>query len=340
MAPNSGAQVAILLLGLFLAASQLLQVLLGGRKWSARLDRLGTHAALLLACSMLLEMLDRVTMTGERNLPWLEAGIAFAVAGAVLTLHRIVTSGRILGLPVSSLVARSILVTVCAAAAGWAGQQFCSNAIGRDGLGLFFDTPGKLQKINEQVAVTDAGRRIPLFRWDVSDAEYREYRQSEATRLSLITQAAIPRSPVNMHANCHGWVFSNSQFLLQGRYVEWILQDNGYTQTQTPGPEDLVVYRDEDGSIVHTGVVRGVLDDGTIIIESKFGLEGLYLHEPQAQPYSTDYVFYRSDRQGHTLAIEESATPHVAERLDDASDELHSSTERRPVSCSTLDRAS
>ena len=80
--------------------------------------------------------------------------------------------------------------------------------------------------------MTDTGRRIPLFRWEVSDAEYRKYRQSEATRLSMFAKAAIPRSPSDRHSNCHGWVFSNSQFLLQGRYVEWILKDNGYTRTR------------------------------------------------------------------------------------------------------------
>lgn len=338
--PNTGAQVAILLLSLFLAASQLLQVLLGERKWSARLDRLGTHAALLLACSLLLEMLDHATMASEQSVPWLEAGIAFTVAGAVIVLHRVITSGRLFGLRVSSRAARSVLVTLCAAAAGWAGQQFCSNAIGKDGLGLFYNTPGTLEEVNEQVAVTDAGRRIPLYRWQVSDAEYRTYRQNEAARLSLFTQAAIPRSPSSPQANCHGWVFSDNQFLLQGRYVEWILKDNGYAQTQSPGPEDLVVYRDEHGSIVHTGIVRGVLDDGTIMIESKFGLDGLYLHEPQAQPYATDYVFYHSARHGHTIAIEDSTPSHVASRLDSDSDELHTSTESRPVACSAAGRAS
>ncbi len=338
--PNTGAQVAILLLSLFLAASQLFQVLLGERKWSARLDWIGTHAALLLACALLLEMLDRVTLTGERNLPWLEAAVAFTVAGAVIALHRVVTSGRMIGIRVSSRVARSVLVTVCAVAAGWSAQQFCTDVMAKDGLGLFFNTPGTLQEINEQVAVTDAGRRIPLFRWEVSDAEYRQYRQSEAVRLSMITQAAIPRSPSNMHANCHGWVFSDSQFLLQGRYVEWILKDNGYTRTQSPDPEDLVVYRDEHGAIVHTGVVRGVLGDGTIMVESKFGLDGLYLHEPQAQPYATDFVFYHSDRRGHTIAIEDSTSPRVAERQDGDPGELHSSTPSRPVTCSVTDLAS
>ena len=97
---------------------------------------IGTHAALLLACSLLLEMLDRVTMSGDQNMPWLEAGIAFTVAGAVIALHRIVTSGRMIGLRVSSRVARSVLVAVCAVAAGWSAQQFCNERHGEGWSGV------------------------------------------------------------------------------------------------------------------------------------------------------------------------------------------------------------
>ena len=146
--PNTVPQVAILLLSLFLAASQLFQVLLGERKWSARLDRLGTHAALLLACSLLLEMLDRATLSGDQNMPWLEAGIAFTVAGAVIALHRIVTSGRMIGLRVSSRVARSMLVAVCAAAAGWSGSAVLRILRWRPGPGW----PGVVLQHARQVA--------------------------------------------------------------------------------------------------------------------------------------------------------------------------------------------
>ena len=76
------------------------------------------------------------------------------------------------------------------------------------------------------------------------------------------------------------------------------------------------------------------------MVESKFGLDGLYLHEPQAQPYATDFVFYHSDRRGHTIAIEDSTSPRVAERQDGDPGELHSSTPSRPVTCSVTDLAS
>jgi len=56
--------------------------------------------------------------------------------------------------------------------------------------------------------------------------------------------------------------------LLRGREVVQILRDNGYRVTLSPRAEDLVVYRNEAGEIVHTGIVSGVLDDGTVLVES------------------------------------------------------------------------
>ena len=172
LVPNTGAQVAILLLSLFLAASQLFQVLLGSAIGLPGWIGLGAHAALLLACSLLLELLDHVTLSGEQNMPWLEAGIAFTVAGAVIALHWIVTSGRMVGIRVSSRVARGVLVTVCAVAAGWSAQQFCNDVTARGWVGVVLQHAWQLQEVREQVAVTDAGRRIPLYRWEVSDAEF------------------------------------------------------------------------------------------------------------------------------------------------------------------------
>jgi hypothetical protein len=44
---------------------------------------------------------------------------------------------------------------------------------------------------------------------------------------------------------------------------------------------DVIVYRTEDGTVTHTGVVREVDPDGNpSLVESKFGALGLYLHDP------------------------------------------------------------
>lgn len=80
-----------------------------------------------------------------------------------------------------------------------------------------------------------------------------------------------------------------------------VLEDNGYLATPTPRAGDLVVHRSRSSEIQHTGLVRGVLDDGTVIEESKWGVAaGRFLHLPDSQPYGSA-TYYRSPRVGHLL---------------------------------------
>ena len=50
---------------------------------------------------------------------------------------------------------------------------------------------------------------------------------------------------------------------------------------------------------------------GGVLIESKWGFLGRFLHEPKNQCYSQDFAYYRSPRQGHLLRIEQ---PRLASR--------------------------
>ena len=99
--------------------------------------------------------------------------------------------------------------------------------------------------------------------------------------------------------NCHGWVFTGGQFWLSGVEVAQILRDNDYQAVSVPRPGDIIVYR-RGPEIVHTGLVRAV-DDLGVIIESKWGTRGRYIHVPENQDYADDFTYYRSGRQGHLL---------------------------------------
>ena len=70
-----------------------------------------------------------------------------------------------------------------------------------------------------------------------------------------------------------------------------------------PEPGDLIVYRDVDNSIMHTGVVKAIGKDGFSLIESKWGFHGRFLHESKVQAYSDNFAFYRSPRNGHLLKV-------------------------------------
>ena len=113
----------------------------------------------------------------------------------------------------------------------------------------------------------------------------------------------IQRAPAGPLANCHGWVFLDGQYLISGDAVQRILDDNAYEVVEEAIAGDVIIYRDNDRNIVHSGLVRGVLNDGTIIIESKWGVEGVFLHNPLDTPYSVLFDYYRSPRPTHRVKI-------------------------------------
>ncbi len=103
------------------------------------------------------------------------------------------------------------------------------------------------------------------------------------------------------HCNCHGWTFTGGQFWVQPRDVPVILEDNGYDEVEAPKPNDVAVYRDAGGAISHTGVVRFV-GGGLILVESKWGRIGRFLHPHDVHCYGADRcAFYRSERVSHIL---------------------------------------
>ena len=104
------------------------------------------------------------------------------------------------------------------------------------------------------------------------------------------------------NTNCHGFVFTASRYWIGGSQVDAILEDNGYQPVAAVRPDDIAVYRSADGTVMHTGIVRGTASDGVILVESKWGQGGRFVHRHDRQPYSdTECTFYRSPRQGHLL---------------------------------------
>jgi hypothetical protein len=105
-----------------------------------------------------------------------------------------------------------------------------------------------------------------------------------------------------VQSNCHGWVFSQGQHIVRSEDVELILNENNYTQVSKAESNDIAVYRSEKGEILHTGVVRGLLE-GATVVESKWGIGALYMHIAEEQPYSQNISFYRTDRGSHDILI-------------------------------------
>jgi hypothetical protein len=153
-------------------------------------------------------------------------------------------------------------------------------------------------------ATTDAGTPIELLK-------------AEDGRLTDVPLAAlfgdyfreriIEVAATDDRANCHGWVFTGGRYAVGGHDVDAILADNQYHPVQEPQPGDVIVYRDAQGKVMHSGLVR-LADGDLVLVESKWGAHARYLHRPLDQAYAAQYGFYRSPRQGHLISLEGEAS--------------------------------
>jgi hypothetical protein len=149
---------------------------------------------------------------------------------------------------------------------------------------------------------TDAGTPVPVY----SAAVQRPRDQLLRDEKNILSgfeweNRVIHRSPADDGSNCHGWVFTGGKYWVVGSDVMTIVRQNGYRPVRYPLPGDLVVYKREDESVSHTGIVRSV--GAVTMVESKWGWMGVYLHAVESSCYGTRYTFYHNPtRSGHQFA--------------------------------------
>ena len=148
----------------------------------------------------------------------------------------------------------------------------------------------------DAIIETDRGTRIPAYfcrlAATVSDVPPSGF-------AGLIIQQADS----DCGGNCHGLTFAAGRFWLDDADVDRILLDNGYERITRPAVDDVIVYRDSAGNVVHTGVVKAVGKKGFVLIESKWGTLGRYLHLPEVSVYPDRHEFYHTSRPDHLLRI-------------------------------------
>jgi hypothetical protein len=175
-----------------------------------------------------------------------------------------------------------------------------------------------VKPINSAVAITDKGRTLPLFHYEalvlqreacphlpptdvtrklILEAAERQFLKN--TRLDGIAKTRV-FEPSGI-SNCHGWIFASGNFAISDAFVPLILEDNGYASVTEPQGGDIVVIHN-GSEIIHSGIVRN-RERGAFLMESKWGPLGVYLHGPEAHPFSGNVAFYRSARAGHLLTI-------------------------------------
>lgn len=244
-------------------------------------------------------------LTPELAVPLAGGG---AVVGILAVLFSTASVRRFIGLCLKPLAHRRVVGAAALLAASgvwvyeaWRFDRVCEQRMNDTLEQAFESVPVGTSETNTPAA-TDRGTPVPLLS-PTAPLPPDEVAKLEATTVAVTSQLGefIRREPPKDDSNCHGWVFTGGRFHLGGRYVPVILADNGYTPVSTPAPGDVCVYRGIADEVAHSGVVRAVLSDGTVLVESKWGRMGVYLHEADESAYGTKYTFYRSSRAGHLL---------------------------------------
>ncbi len=153
--------------------------------------------------------------------------------------------------------------------------------------------------------VTDLGQTIelelPVDPANLADLE--DLEESSVPIQQYQHNWLIRRGPPDDTSNCHGWVFTNGKYNIAGKSVTTILEQNSYVQVTRIEAGDLVVYRNTNGEISHTGIVRTVFAENDVLVESKWGRMGVYLHPVEKSCYGHDFEYYRCERGTHLINL-------------------------------------
>jgi len=174
------------------------------------------------------------------------------------------------------------------------------------------------------IALTDSGRELPLFYYEVAltirKDEYVDP-QSRQQRETLLLSAEqhflqnvnsderqlVRVSGPELGVNCHGWVFLDGRIGVKDEHIASVLRDNGYQSVDQPAVGDLAIYQ-EDEKVIHSGVV--VSSDGSPQVESKWGPFSVFRHA--ADGYFRGVCgFWRSPRPGHSLRLQTRAAANA-----------------------------
>jgi hypothetical protein len=308
-------QVWVLLIAfaVAVAATGLLSIQFAlGRIWS----RLAWPLIAVLAAGYCLAAADSLRVA---ELFRLERGIAVLCQAAIIVVAAVAV---IMLLKAGSWLLKSpsagtkrakltALVMCQLVVAGWAGWRLWEVAVTTNTLPMLGSLD--LEAIPGEGLLTDKGRVIPVYRSLIAPnlARYVE------TADPAYANRRIQRAARDEQSNCHGWVFTGGQYLLKGNDVELILADNDYHLTTQPRAGDVIVYRDAFKQVLHTGLVRVADEDGTVLIESKWGIDERFLHLPEDQHYSQRFSYYhrQDSSQRQELLAADGRSPHLVQAV-------------------------
>jgi hypothetical protein len=200
-----------------------------------------------------------------------------------------------------------VLMAAGIALAGWQMWQMDS-AFERDmnetevHLTLLTD-PSSLNLATARRARTDAGTAVALYSPQAISEDERSsvpemrYLQQQHMELKVIQTA-----PPDPRYNCHGWVFAGGRYWVRSDAVNRVLADNRYDKVERPAAGDVAIFRNEKGEVTHSALVRSADEGAPVLLESKWGRLGRYVHTASDHAYCGHTVtYYRAQREGHLL---------------------------------------
>lgn len=98
--------------------------------------------------------------------------------------------------------------------------------------------------------------------------------------------------------NCHGWTFTMGRRAVGVEEVHTLLKSGRYTKVPIPVPGDVVIYYDKSGEICHSGIVKATGRGQFVLIESKWGGAGRFLHMVNVPKVSVSHEYYRRNMGG------------------------------------------
>lgn len=247
---------------------------------------------------------------------WNNGSVAIVASGMLVQLFGIVVFVGVVSLvrslwmqqKLSRLLIANAMVVFCLSG-HWIGGNLYEQLYPEYWSASGDETNFKLTPHANVAAFTDRGSSVMLFQCESIDKNYADVPYERDYGFS---DRVMRISTVDTQANCHGWVFTQGKYLMRGNDVQKILTDNRYRRVPNPIPGDLIIYRDAFGNILHTGIVRYLNESGEPFIESKWGIQGHFLHRPQDQIYSQYYSYYHTERPSHVISIVKPAETELA----------------------------
>ena len=175
-----------------------------------------------------------------------------------------------------------------------------------------------LSQNSTSVVYTPNGTAVPVVLYEESEniedisVEYDGMILSNYDSVSLIYRSSYL-------FNCHSYAWYSQMYQTNIYNLEnpgYYIVDGSYRITATPQPGDIIVYSNSKNSFLHSGIVvevlegesNGVCDDSNlVIVQSKWGWNGLYEHRGDICIYTTaahDYEQLTQSQREHYIAEE------------------------------------